>query len=72
MGLHFRQVIKCINSEWDYDELGMTMNTKGQTFRTYYIKSGNSRFPTVAECLAIADYMGYIYTRRGYFLQEIK
>lgn len=69
MGLHFRQAIKAVNSGWDYDELGMSMNSKGQHFRTYYIKAGNSRFPTVAECLAIADYSGMRY-HKGYFYKK--
>lgn len=70
MSLSFGDCLKVFCSEWEYDEIAMSMDTSGNHYRTYYIKSGNGRFPALPECLAIADYMGYKYNK-GYFYEKI-
>lgn len=70
MGLSFDMAIKSINSGWDYKEMAMAMNNKGQRFRVFYILTGIERNPTLAECLAIANYVGFNY-KKGYFYQEV-
>jgi len=70
MSLSFGQVIKSINSEWDYREIGMSMDDNGNHFRTFYIISGDARNPTIAECMAIADYLGFRYSK-GYFYKQV-
>lgn len=70
MTLHFRYAVKAINSEWDIDELGMSADGMGGHYRTFYIKSGDARTPTREECEALADYMGFKYSK-GYFYKEV-
>lgn len=68
--LHFRQTVKAVNSQWDCCELAMSMDCTGRHFRTFYIVAGEARNPTLAECKAIADYLGYRYNK-GYFYKEV-
>ena len=70
MSLSFGQVIKSINSEWDYRESGMSMDMNGNHFRAFYIISGEARNPTMAECLAIADYCNMRYNK-GVFYKQV-
>lgn len=70
MSLEFRQTIKAINNEWDYRELGISMDTDGNHFRTFYIVAGGAKKPTLAECLAIADYLGMRYSK-GVFYKQV-
>lgn len=66
----FRTAVKAINNKWEIDEIGMSMDTKGNKFRTFYIKAGYERNPNLAECLAIAHYCGMRYSN-GYFYKEV-
>jgi len=66
----FGQALKTINSEWDFDIANDTQDIKGNKYKTFYIKSGDARCPTLAECLAIADYLGMRY-HKGYFYKEV-
>lgn len=68
--LHFRQTVKAVNSQWDCCELAMSMDNEGHHYRTFYIVAGDARNPTLAECKAIADYLGYHYNK-GYFYKEV-
>lgn len=70
MSLAFGQTIKAINSEWDYRESGMSMDMDGNHFRTFYIVAGEARNPTLAECLAIADYLDMRYSK-GVFYKQV-
>jgi hypothetical protein len=45
------------------------MDIKGNHYRTFYIKTGLARTPTIAECLAIADYCDMKY-HKGYFYKK--
>lgn len=60
--------VKAINSEWDVVELAMSSDGKFR-YRTFYIVS-NGRYPKLAECQAIADFVGYKYNK-GYFYWRI-
>ena len=66
----FGRCVKAICSEWDFDELAPSMDIKGNHYRTFYIKTGLARVPTLAECLAIADYSGMRY-HKGFFYKKI-
>ena len=70
MGLSFERCVKAICSEWDCCELAMSMDNDGRHYRTFYIIAGDGRNPTLAECQAIADYLGYRYSK-GYFYKEV-
>ena len=71
MRLTFERCVKAICSEWDWDRVANTMDSKNKIYETYYIKSGFGRKPTTAECLAIAEYLGWIY-HKGFFYRRIK
>ena len=66
----FGQVVKTINSDWDWDLSGCSMDKSGNKYERYYIKSGYGRRPTIPECLAIADYLGMVF-KKGYFYKKI-
>lgn len=66
----FGQAIKVINSEWDWDYCGCSMDMSGNKYERLYIKSGNARCPTLAECMAIADYLGMRY-HKGIFYRRM-
>lgn len=66
----FRTAVKAVNDKWETDEIGMSMDAKGNRFRTFYIKAGYERNPNLPECLAIAHYCGMRYSK-GYFLKKV-
>lgn len=66
----FRRAVKAVNSQWDVDEIAMSMDLKGNHYRTFYIKAGYARNPTLPECLAIAHYCDMRYSR-GFFLKKV-
>ena len=66
----FRSAVKAVNSKWEVDEIAMSMDLKGNHYRTFYIKAGYARNPTLPECLAIANYCGMRYSK-GYFLKKV-
>lgn len=71
MRLTFERCVKAICSEWDWDRVANTMDSSGRIYETYYIKIGEGRKPTIGDCEAIADYLGWIY-HKGYFYRRIK
>ena len=66
----FERAIKTVNSQWDYDEIAPSYDSKGRQYETFYIKNGCARKPTEDECLAIALACGMRY-HEGYFFKGV-
>lgn len=69
MGWDFDRCIKAICSEWDWDRVSDSMDRDGNRYHTYYIKAGDRR-PEKGELLAIAQFLGWKYSK-GYFYEKI-
>lgn len=67
--MEFKKTVKAVNSQWDGLELAMSMDNDGHHYRTFCIVS-KTRQPTMDECLAIAEYLGYGYGN-GLFYKEV-